>query len=93
MIPIDTMGKHIPGQPEANCSNAPTVQQVLAFPAVVHGGQTHYGNIHGSPVFWEGPDTGRVYVWGENSQLRAYRYSQGKLQDVSNPKETGVPSP
>ena len=23
-----------------------------------NGNQTHYGNIHGSPVFWQGPDTG-----------------------------------
>ena len=24
----------------------------------MHDGQTHYGNIHGSPVFWNGPDVG-----------------------------------
>jgi hypothetical protein len=93
VLPVDNMGKHVPGQPAANCQNAPSVQQVLAFPAVLHNGQTHYGNIHGSPVFWNGPDMARIYVWGENSRLKAYRFEQGKLQETDNPKESAFRPP
>ena len=74
------------GRRSAELANAPQVQSFLAFPPVTHGGKTHQGNIHGSPVYWKGPDAGRVYVWGENSQLKAYRYKQGKLLDTANPK-------
>jgi hypothetical protein len=69
------------------------VQQVLAFTPVVHGAQTHYGNIHGSPVFWKGPDTGRIYAWGENNALKAYKFRQGKLQDVQNPRTSAFRPP
>ncbi|AUT75530.1 hypothetical protein C2L64_44945 [Paraburkholderia hospita] len=31
---------------------------------------THH--IHGSPVFWDGPNGPVLYVWGENDFLRAY---------------------
>lgn len=33
---------------------------------------THH--IHGSPAYWDAADGARVYVWGENDWLRAYRF-------------------
>jgi hypothetical protein len=86
------MGGHVPGQ-GAECLNSAAIQQVLAFPALVHNGKTHYGNIHGSPVYWKGPDAARVYAWGENNPLRAYRFAQGKLQDVADPRESAFRPP
>jgi hypothetical protein len=62
------------------------VQEVRAFLPQKHGGQTHWGNIHGSPVFWRGPDAARIYVWGENSPLKAYKFGQGKLQETAHPQ-------
>ena len=42
-------------RPTGACTNPNVAQQVMAFPPVIHDGTTHYGNIHGSPVFWKGP--------------------------------------
>ena len=64
-----------------------------AFPVQVHNGQTHYGNIHGSPVFWNGPDTARVYAWGENSPLKAYKFGQGQLREVNTPRTSAFRPP
>jgi len=86
------MGKHT-GAAGANCQNTNIVQQVKAFDVAFHDGQNHYGNIHGSPVFWQGPDNGRIYAWGENSQLKAYTFSQGRLQNVANPKRSAFRPP
>src|SRR5262249_32630731 len=69
-----------------DCQNANAVQQVNAFPPVMHNGQKHWGNIHGSPVFWKEADTAWVYAWGENSHLEAFSFGNGMLQNVENPK-------
>ncbi len=39
------------------------------IPASVTDGNHH---IHGSPVFWDGPDGPRIYVWTENDQCKAF---------------------
>jgi outer membrane protein assembly factor BamB len=87
------MGKFAASVSAPNCQNANAVQQVNAFASQVHNNQTHWGNIHGSPVFWKGPDGGRVYAWGENSPLKAFLYNQGRLQDVNNPKQSAFRPP
>ena len=87
------MGKYVPSPTAPNCQNGNAVQQFQAFESHTHNGQTHYGNIHGSPVFWKGPDASRLYAWGENSQLKAYVFSQGRLQDVNNPKRSAFRPP
>ena len=84
----DNLGKFVPPA-GPGCHNTNAVQEVDAFPQV-HG---HWGNIHGSPVFWQGPDTGRVYAWGENSPLRAYEFAQGQLQNVHAPRQSGYTPP
>jgi hypothetical protein len=88
LVNPDNMGKFSDGATGADCQNPNVVQQVSAFTEVEHQGETHQGNIHGSPVFWQGPDTARVYAWGENHHLKAYRYSGGRLQDVNAPKQS-----
>jgi hypothetical protein len=66
-----------PPQPAAmNCANPNVVQTVLGGQ---QGGPGVVGNIHGSHVFWQGPDVTRVFVWGENDHLRAYVFRNGKL--------------
>ena len=94
VLPQDDLGRHVvPNQNAAPCQNRPQVQSVLAFPPVMHDGKPHHGNIHGSPVFWAGPDTARIYTWGENNRLKAYTFAQGKLHDVDNAKESAFRPP
>jgi hypothetical protein len=92
VLPQTDMGKHAAGG-AAPCQNAAQVQRFLAFPPSLHNGQTHHGNIHGSPVFWNGPDTARIYVWGENNHLKAYKFAQGQLQDINHPKQSAFRPP
>jgi hypothetical protein len=40
------------------------------IPASITDGGHH---IHGSPVFWNGPDGPRIYVWTENDQCKAFQ--------------------
>ena len=75
------------------CQNGNIVQQVAAFGVTVQNGREDHGNIHGSPVYWNGPDTARVYAWGENSRLKAYTFSQGRLQNVATPKMSAFQPP
>jgi outer membrane protein assembly factor BamB len=42
-------------------------------PEINFGGFT-YHHIHGSPVFWNGPGGGMIYVWAERDNLRAFRF-------------------
>ncbi len=39
-------------------------------------------HLHGSPVFWQGPDTTFAYVyhWSENDYLKAFKYSRSTLR-------------
>jgi hypothetical protein len=46
---------------------------------------THH--IHGSPVHWHAPDGDRVYVWGENDWLRAYRFDGHQFPTVPGAAE------
>jgi hypothetical protein len=87
------LGRHVASPNASDCRNENVVQEVDAFPPQVRDGQTHWGNIHGSPVFWKSPEGGRIYVWGENSQLKAYLFSQGQLQQVDNPKKSAFRPP
>jgi hypothetical protein len=49
----------------------PNVDHVLdKIPASITDGNHH---IHGSPVFWNGPDGPRIYVWTENDQCKAFQ--------------------
>jgi outer membrane protein assembly factor BamB len=87
------MGKFASSGSGNGCQNPKAMQEFRVAEAQVHNGQTHWGNIHGSPVFWDGPDTGRVYVWAENNPLKAYRFRGGKLQDVANPQRSAFVPP
>ena len=87
------MGKFVRSPTAPDCQNTNALQQVTAFQPVVHDGQTHYGNIHGSPVVWQGPDVERIYAWGENSPLKAYQLKDGRLQDIDAPKQSAFQPP
>jgi hypothetical protein len=90
VVSATDMGKYRPPG-SGECTNPNVAQQVLAFPPVMHDAITHYGNIHGSPVFWKGPDAEFIYAWGENSPLRGYQFKNGRLQDA--PKQSAFQPP
>ena len=66
------------GQVAMNCPNPNAVQAIMG-PNSQQGGQGVVGNIHGSHLFWQGPDVGRVFVWGEEDTLRSFEFRNGKL--------------
>ncbi|MFN6465945.1 MAG: Calx-beta domain-containing protein [Nostoc sp. DedVER02] len=41
------------------------------------GTGTH--NIHGTPIYWDGPNGPEIYVWGENDWARAYSFNGSTL--------------
>jgi hypothetical protein len=90
VVSASDMGKYRPPG-SGECTNPNVAQQALAFPPVMHDGVTHYGNIHGSPVFWKGPNAEFIYAWGENNPLRAYQFKNGRLQDA--PKQSAFQPP
>jgi hypothetical protein len=58
-------------------ATAPRFDPAAPQPAAEAAG---YHHIHGSPVFWNSPNHGRViYVWGEADQLRAFAFNGTKL--------------
>jgi outer membrane protein assembly factor BamB len=82
------MGKFAASPSAPDCQNPNAIQQVNAFPPVFHNGQKHWGNIHGSPVFWKESETAWVYAWGENSRLAAFNFEGGLLKNADHPKES-----
>jgi outer membrane protein assembly factor BamB len=40
------------------------------------------GNIHGSPVFWNGPGGPTVYLWAEYDHLKALKLAGGRLSET-----------
>jgi outer membrane protein assembly factor BamB len=93
LLSATNMGKYVPSATAPDCQNANALQQVDAFPSQLHNGQTHWGNIHGSPVYWREAQTAWVYAWGENSHLEAYRFEQGRLQNVDSPGQSAFRPP
>jgi hypothetical protein len=93
LLSRDNMGKFVASPNAPNCNNPNAIQQFQATDLHVHGAGTMYGHIHGSPVFWKGPDASRAYVWGENDRLKAYRFANGKFVDVNNPKKSTFLAP
>jgi hypothetical protein len=51
-----------------------TVDHVIDKFAVNNNSDGNTHHIHGSPVFWNGPDGPRIYLWTENDPCRAYQF-------------------
>ena len=50
------------------------------------------GNIHGAPVYWNGPTGPMVYVWPEFDHLKAMKLAVGKLTETpASQSEVVVP--
>jgi hypothetical protein len=88
LLSRSNLGKFAASPTAPDCQNPNVVQEFQATDLHIHGAGTTYGHIHGSPVFWQGPDAARIYVWGENDNLKAYLFSQGKFVDVGQPKKS-----
>jgi hypothetical protein len=73
-----------PADEALNCPN-PNAAQAIQGPRSEPGGQGVVGNIHGSHVFWQGPDAARVFVWGEEDTLKSYVFTNGKLVTPPTP--------
>ena len=52
------------------------------FPLLFNVG---YHHIHGSPVYWNGPQGGMLYVWPEEDNVRAYRYDAARQRFDTKP--------
>jgi hypothetical protein len=48
------------------------------------------GHIHGSPVFWNGPNGPRIYVWPEDDECRAFEISGTSFVDPSVQTHVGI---
>jgi hypothetical protein len=88
LLSRSNLGQFAPSPTAPDCQNPNVIQEFQATDLHIHGAGTTYGHIHGSPVFWQGPDHSRMYVWGENDHLKAYIFSQGKFVDVGQPKKS-----
>jgi len=50
------------------------------------------GNIHGAPVYWNGPGGPMVYIWPEYDHLKAMKFDGGKLIEApASQSEVVVP--
>ena len=52
-----------------------------------------FHHIHGAPVYWRGPDTARIYVWGEQDHLRAYRFERGRFPSTRSISQSQAKAP
>ncbi len=93
LLSRSNLGKFAASPAAPNCQNPNVVQEFQATDPHVHENETIYGHIHGSPVFWKGPDHARLYVWGENNYLKAYTFAQGKFIDLDQPKKSTFQPP
>ena len=46
---------------------------------IVQSFQITAANVHGSPVYWNGPGGPTVYVWAEFDYLKAFQFADNKL--------------
>lgn len=73
-----------PPQPGvAGCPNPNALQDV--------GGNGMHNHLHGSPVYWEGPQGARIFVWRENEVLHAYPFVRRRV--VEQPELGADPLP
>lgn len=87
------LGKFASTPSPSGCRNPNVVQEFQATDLHVHGAGTTYGHLHGSPVFWKGPDGSRLYLWGENDHLKAFSFKGGKFADLAHPKKSTFAPP
>ncbi|MGH8728472.1 MAG: hypothetical protein ACREV9_10005 [Burkholderiales bacterium] len=80
LLSTGKMGKHV-APPHANVHHCPNPNALQDM----HAAKGHpHSHVHGSPVFWEGANGTRIYVWGENDRLRAYPFVNRRV--VPHPK-------
>jgi hypothetical protein len=51
--------------------------------------QAGNGHIHGTPIYWEGPNGPTMYIWSEYDYLKAYRFN-GTTFDGADPISKSV---
>jgi hypothetical protein len=93
VVSRNNMGKYAASPLAPNCKNPNAIQEFQASELHMHGAGTSFGHIHGSPVFWKGPDKSRAYVWGETDRLKAFTFEQGKFTGVSAPTTSTFAAP
>lgn len=96
LMRANQMGKHKAGPfpPPANVCNA--IVDCQNQPEVIQNFRGAVGHVHGSPVFWDGPNgKSWLYVMGEGDHLRAFPFANGKFdtnavrQSVFEPPHPG----
>lgn len=89
LVPASKMGHHVANRQDNNCNNPNIPQEVVTSPF----NSQKPPHIHGSPVYWKGPDTGRIYVWTEHSVLKAYKFADRRYRETNTPKTGTWPPP
>jgi hypothetical protein len=75
LMSTNRLGKYqAPPQPMAKTCPNPNVLQ--DFRTATDNRDHH---VHGAPVYWQGPDVARIYVWTENDRLRAFKFVNRRI--------------
>jgi hypothetical protein len=85
LLHASQMGKHVASPQNNECKNPNIPQELDVSPYDA----LHPPHIHGSPVYWKGPDIGRIYVWTEHNRLKAYKFVNRRYREIQNPKTSG----
>lgn len=93
LVSRNNFGKYVQSNGSTACKNTNIVQSFQATDIHVHGAGTTYGHIHSSPIFWQGPDKFRLYVWGENDRLKAFDFAGGKVTGIDKPVKSIFQAP
>jgi len=75
LLSTDRLGEHV-DPPHPNAKTCPNPNVLQDFRTAT---DNHDHHLHGSPVFWQSTDGSRIYVWGENDRLRAFKFVNRRI--------------
>ncbi len=95
VIRTSAMGKYLPDAGNSQIQqhfyvHVPTDPTQPLKSAAKSDGTGHH--IHGSPAYWRGPDTARIYVWAEDDVIKAYALGSDGKVPATPLALTGIPN-
>ncbi len=95
LMRADQLAKYYPAPTLSKTSACSSIPKCQDGPLMVQEWKAAKGHIHGSPVFWEGPEgKSWLYVMGEADHLKAFPFVNGEF-DLSGVRRSkwGPPKP